>query len=59
MFDDRIEFFSPGYIPAGITLEQIRNFEKRSQPRNQVLTHILRDMGYMEQGWNWFSIYGN
>ncbi|KOR32468.1 hypothetical protein TI05_07055 [Achromatium sp. WMS3] len=48
MFDDRIEFSSPGGIPMGITLEQIQNFEFRSRPRNHLITRLLRDMDYME-----------
>ena len=48
MFDDRIEFSSPGPVPLGISLEQIQRFEFRSRPRNHLITHILRDMGYME-----------
>ncbi|BBM87291.1 ATP-binding protein [Candidatus Uabimicrobium amorphum] len=49
MFDDRIEFSSPGSIPFGISLEQIQRFEHRSRPRNPLIAHILRDMGYVER----------
>jgi len=49
ILDDRIEFSSPGRIPPDITLQQIQRFEHRSRPRNHLLTHILRDMEYLEE----------
>jgi ATP-dependent DNA helicase RecG len=46
MFADRIEFYSPGGFPEGITPENIR-WSQRS--RNPTLARVLHDVKYLEE----------
>jgi ATP-dependent DNA helicase RecG len=45
IFDDRIEFTSPGSLPNGLPRELLGTI---SVPRNPITYRILRDLGYVE-----------
>lgn len=50
MYTDRIEVHSPGLLPPGVTLDDLRTLRAPSRPRNPVLAQFLRDVpGYMER----------
>jgi ATP-dependent DNA helicase RecG len=51
MFDDRIEVYSPGTLPPGVSLEKIRRLEPQSVLRNPVIVGVFRDLGrrYIER----------
>ena len=49
LFNDRIEVISPGLLPSGLTLEQLRSGKLRPCSRNPVLTQGLRMLGLMEE----------
>jgi len=45
MFNDRIEFYSPGRLPGHVTVDNI--VEERFS-RNEVIVQVLADMGFIE-----------
>lgn len=45
IFDDRIEVYSPGLVPPGVTLEELRQLKSRSVLRNPVIVSVFRDLG--------------
>jgi ATP-dependent DNA helicase RecG len=50
MYTDRIEVHSPGLLPPGVTLDDLRALRAPSHPRNPILAQFLRDVpGYMER----------
>ena len=51
MFDDRIEVFSPGTLPPGVSIEKMRRLEPQSVQRNPIIVGVLRDLGsrYIER----------
>jgi len=51
MFDDRIEVYSPGTLPPGVSLEKMRRFEPQSVLRNPIIVGVFRDLGsqYIER----------
>lgn len=51
MFDDRIEVYSPGPLPPGVSLEKMRRLEPQSVLRNPIIVGIFRDLGsrYIER----------
>lgn len=51
MFDDRIEVYSPGTLPSGVSLEKMRRLEPQSVLRNPIIVGVLRDLGsqYIER----------
>lgn len=46
-FDDRLEVDSPGMLPAGLTVEDLRRGV--SKLRNRVIGRVLHDLGLIEQ----------
>lgn len=50
-YPDRIEVHSPGLLPPGIRLDDLREGRVPSRPRNPILASLLRDVpgGYMER----------
>lgn len=46
IFNNRIEIVNPGNLPPGVTIE---NLKVAQFSRNQVISKILRDLGYMEE----------
>ncbi len=51
MFDDRIEIYTPGGLPKGISLEKIRKGESQTKLRNPVIVEVFKDLGgrYVEK----------
>jgi ATP-dependent DNA helicase RecG len=49
LFQDRIEVISPGLLPKGLTLEQLRSGKLQPCSRNPVLAQGLRLLGLMEE----------
>jgi len=51
MFDDRIEVYSPGTLPPGVSLEKMRRLEPQSVLRNPSIVGVFRDLGsrYIER----------
>lgn len=49
VFSDRIEVISPGLLPGGVTLAQLRSGNVRPCSRNPVLAQGLRLLGLMEE----------
>ena len=51
MFDDRIEVYSPGPLPPGVSLEKMRRLEAQSVLRNPIIVGVFRDLGsrYVER----------
>jgi len=49
LFADRIEVISPGHLPQGITLDQLRSGKFQPCSRNPVLAQGLRLLGLMEE----------
>ena len=45
MFDDRIEFYSPGDLLPGVTVEKMQRLESQSKLRNPVIVEAFRDLG--------------
>jgi len=45
MFDDRIEVYSPGILPPGVSLEKMRRLEPQSVLRNPIIVGVFRDLG--------------
>lgn len=46
MYSDRIEVYSPGRLPGHVTLD---NLVDERFSRNEVITQVLSDMGYIER----------
>lgn len=51
MFDDRIEVYSPGPLPPGVSLQKMRRLEPQSVLRNPIIVGVFRDLGsrYIER----------
>lgn len=51
VFDDRIEVYSPGPLPPGVSLEKMRRLEAQSVLRNPIIVGVFRDLGsrYIER----------
>ncbi len=45
VFDDRLEIRSPGALPNGVTLQNIRTHYSR--PRNETIARVLFNLGYV------------
>jgi ATP-dependent DNA helicase RecG len=45
IFDDRIEFYSPGDLLPGVTVEKMQRLESQSKLRNPVIVEVFRDLG--------------
>jgi len=49
LFADRVEVISPGLLPRGVTLDQLRSGKLQPCSRNPVLAQGLRLLGLMEE----------
>lgn len=49
IYDDRIEVISPGAIPRGLRLKQIK---RKSIPRNKLIYSLFKKIGYIEKSGN-------
>ena len=49
--DNRIEVYSPGTLPPGVSLEKMRRLEPQSVQRNPIIVGVFRDLGsrYIER----------
>lgn len=45
IFDDRLEAYSPGRLPNGVTLDNVRTHF--SKPRNEIIARALLNLGYV------------
>lgn len=45
IFDDRLEVYSPGRLPNGVTLDNVR--AHFSRPRNEIIARVLLNLGYV------------
>lgn len=45
IFDDRIEVYSPGGLPNGVTLDNVRTHFSRA--RNDIIVRVLLNLGYV------------
>lgn len=49
VFDNYIEFYNPGALPADIDLEHLLNNDYVSQPRNKLIAEIFKASGLIEK----------
>ena len=49
IYDDRIEIWSPGKLPPGISIEDLYREEHRSVIRNKLIAQVFYDIGYIEK----------
>lgn len=49
VFPDHIEFYNPGTLPNGMTIEELMSNRYKSQPRNKQIADIFKDMGDIEK----------
>jgi len=49
IFDDRIEFFNPGKLPDGLTVEQLIRGNYFSAIRNKQIASVFKDAGIIEK----------
>jgi len=49
IYDDRIEIWSPGKLPPGITVEDLYKKEHQSVVRNQLIAQVFYDIGFIER----------
>ena len=52
IFDDRIEFWNPGRLPEGWTVETLKE-EHTSEPFNPLIARIFFLGGICGRSWNW------
>jgi ATP-dependent DNA helicase RecG len=48
IFDDRLDIWNPGTLPAGITIDSLRG-DHRSRPRNELIARCFYLIKYIEQ----------
>ena len=46
---DKMEFFNPGELPYGLTVEKLMSNDYSSQPRNKQIADIFKDLGEIEK----------
>ena len=49
IFQDRMEFFNPGQLPEGMSLEQIVSGNYASSPRNKQIAALFKEAGIIEK----------
>lgn len=49
IYDDRIEIWSPGKLPPGISIEDLYKKEHQSVIRNQLIAQVFYDIGFIEK----------
>ncbi len=49
IFDDRIEFFNPGNLPDGLTVDNLLSGNYRSQIRNKQIATVLKEIKLVEK----------
>lgn len=49
VYPDKIEFYNPGRLPEGVTVEALLSNTYRSQPRNKLIADFCKDLGLIEK----------
>ncbi len=49
IFDDGLQIWSPGFLPFGVTAEELFLPTHASKPRNRLISQIFYDMGMIER----------
>jgi ATP-dependent DNA helicase RecG len=49
VFDDKIEFYNPGRLPEGISVEDLLSNNYKSTPRNRLVADFCKDMRLIEK----------
>lgn len=49
IFDDRIEIYNPGRLPAGLTVEKLLKGDYRSSVRNRKIADMFKEVGLVEK----------
>ena len=49
IFDNKIEFYNPGKLPDGITIEDLIQNNYKSTPRNILIAECFKNMGLIEK----------
>lgn len=49
IFQDRIEYFNPGTLSEGVSLEEILSGKSASNPRNKQIASIFKEAGIIEK----------
>ncbi len=49
IFDDRIEFFNPGKLYRGITIENLLTSNYTSKTRNKLIAKAFKEIGLIER----------
>jgi len=49
IFDDRIEFFNPGDLYDGLTIEQLLSNRYKSKTRNKLIALMFKELGLIEK----------
>lgn len=49
LFQDRIEFFNPGTLPKGVSMNDILSGKLASNPRNKQIASIFKEAGIIEK----------
>jgi len=49
IYDDRIEFYNPGGLYGDLTLDELLNFNYKSQARNKLIAKAFKEIGKIEK----------
>ena len=49
VYDDRMEFRSPGGLLSGISVDQLKSLDRVHETRNVLVARTLRELGYMRE----------
>jgi ATP-dependent DNA helicase RecG len=49
IFNDRIEFYNPGKLPEGITVNDLLTNNYKSTPRNKLVADFCKSLGLIEK----------
>ncbi len=49
VFDDRIQIWSPGFLPFNLTVEELYQASHSSKPRNKLIAQIFYDLALIER----------
>lgn len=49
VYPNKIEFFNPGLLPEGITIDDLLNNNYKSTPRNKMIADFCKDLGLIEK----------
>ena len=49
VFDKKIEFYNPGVLPDGITINDLLTNNYKSNPRNKLVADLFKDLGLIEK----------